>query len=64
VREWLAQSDRLTGGTCPRRVAAKTVREEVPPMRLRIRLLIFSGVVLLAAAAPLVALADGTPVGH
>ena len=32
-------------------------------MRLRIRLLIFSGVVLLAAAAPLVALADGTGPG-
>jgi len=34
-------------------------------MRLRIRLVIFSGVLLLAAAAPLVALADGgVPTGH
>ncbi len=34
-------------------------------MRLRIRLMIFSDVVLLAALAPVVALADGgTPVGH
>ena len=55
----------LTRPTRRRRVARKTVREEVPLMRLRIRLMIFSGVVLLAALAPVVALADGgTPVGH
>jgi hypothetical protein len=34
-------------------------------MRARVLLLVFTGLVLLAALAPLVALAgDGTPTGH
>jgi hypothetical protein len=33
-------------------------------MTARVLLLVFTALVVLAALAPLVALADGTPVGH